>query len=89
MFMALYAAVLFFVLTPGVLLSLPPGGSRTTVALTHAVVFALVWSMNRHLKRLPETFDAAPAGQEASGADDPPADVPDREGEGPRHEPSG
>lgn len=43
--MALYAAALFFVLTPGVVLSLPPGGSRTTVALTHAVVFALVWCL--------------------------------------------
>jgi hypothetical protein len=41
--MMVYAAVLFYVLTPGVLVSLPPGGSRTTVALTHAVVFSLVW----------------------------------------------
>jgi hypothetical protein len=24
-------------------------------------VFALVWSMNRHLKKLPETFDQEPA----------------------------
>ena len=32
-----YAAVLFYLLTPGVLVSLPPGGSRTTVAVTHAV----------------------------------------------------
>jgi hypothetical protein len=45
MWMSLYAAVLFFVLTPGVLLSLPPGGSRTTVALSHAVVFGLVWAL--------------------------------------------
>jgi hypothetical protein len=41
--MALYAATLFYLLTPGVLVSLPPGGSRMTVNLTHAVVFALVW----------------------------------------------
>jgi uncharacterized membrane protein len=41
--MAIYAAVLFYLLTPGVLLSLPAGGSRTTVALTHAVVFGLAW----------------------------------------------
>ena len=45
MWMSLYAAVLFFLLTPGVLLSLPPGGSRTTVALTHAVVFGVVWAL--------------------------------------------
>ena len=43
MWMTLYAAVLFFVLTPGVLLSLPPGASKLTVAATHAVVFAAVW----------------------------------------------
>jgi hypothetical protein len=45
MYMSLYAAVLFFVLTPGVLVSLPPGGSRLTVALTHAVVFGVVWAL--------------------------------------------
>ena len=39
----LYLAVLFFVLTPGVLVSLPPGGSKLTVAIVHAVVFALVY----------------------------------------------
>ena len=44
-FMALYAFVLFFLLTPGILLSLPPGGSKMMVALTHAVVFALVWQL--------------------------------------------
>ena len=38
-----YAFLLFFVLTPGILLSLPPKGSKIVVALTHAFVFALVW----------------------------------------------
>ena len=38
-----YAFLLFFVLTPGILLSLPPKGSKVIVALTHAFVFALVW----------------------------------------------
>lgn len=42
--MFLYTAVLFFVLTPGILLSLPPGATKTVVALTHAVVFSFVWS---------------------------------------------
>jgi hypothetical protein len=42
--MFIYAAVLFFVLTPGTLVYLPPRASRTVVALTHAVVFAFVWS---------------------------------------------
>jgi len=41
--MAVYVAVLFYLLTPGVLVSLPPGASRMTTNLTHAVVFGLVW----------------------------------------------
>jgi hypothetical protein len=41
--MFVYAFLLFFVLTPGILLSLPPKGSKVVVALTHAFVFALVW----------------------------------------------
>ena len=43
LFMFLYTAVLFYVLTPGILLSLPPKGSKMLVAATHAVVFALVY----------------------------------------------
>ena len=39
---SVFVAVLFFVLTPGVLLSLPPGGSKYLVAAVHAVVFAVV-----------------------------------------------
>jgi uncharacterized membrane protein len=49
LWMALYAAALFFVLTPGVVLSLPVGGSKMTVALTHAVVFAAVWALTHKL----------------------------------------
>ncbi len=43
--MFVYVAVLFFVLTPGVLLSLPPKSSKLVVAATHAVVFALVFHL--------------------------------------------
>lgn len=39
----IYVALLFFVLTPGVLLSLPPKGGKLTVAAVHALVFAVVW----------------------------------------------
>ena len=42
-YLSLYLALLFVVLTPGVLLSLPPGGSKLVVAATHGVVFALVY----------------------------------------------
>lgn len=43
--MSLYIAVLFFVLVPGVLVTLPPGGKKLTAALVHAVVFALVYQL--------------------------------------------
>ena len=38
-------AALFVVLTPGVVLRLPPGGSQLVVAVTHAVVFVLVLTL--------------------------------------------
>ncbi len=41
--MMLYVFLLFFILTPGILLRLPPKGSKVTVALVHAGVFALVY----------------------------------------------
>ena len=53
----LYAAVLFYVLVPGILLSIPPGGSKHVVAAVHALVFAVVYHfthsyVNRMLSRL-------------------------------------
>jgi hypothetical protein len=45
----LYVFVLFFVLTPGVLLSLPPNASKLVVAATHALVFALVWQFTHKM----------------------------------------
>jgi hypothetical protein len=39
----LVLAALFFVLTPGVVVSLPPGASTLTVAATHALVFVVVY----------------------------------------------
>jgi len=44
----LTTAILFYLLTPGVLLSLPPGASFQTQALTHAVVFAVVHKFVQH-----------------------------------------
>jgi len=41
--MLAYTALLFVVLTPGVLLRLPMKGSKMTVALTHGAIFAVVW----------------------------------------------
>jgi len=53
---SLYIAVLFFVLVPGVFVSLPPGGTKFTVAAFHAVVFALVYHFTHKIVwRLGET----------------------------------
>jgi len=38
----LYTIVLFVLLTPGILLRLPPKGSPLVVAIVHGAVFALV-----------------------------------------------
>ena len=39
---SVYVAVLFVVLTPGILLRLPKNGKPLTVAVVHGVVFATV-----------------------------------------------
>ncbi len=44
-----FMAVLFAVLTPGVVLALPPGQSLAVQAATHGVVFAVVWSFTHRL----------------------------------------
>ena len=41
--MLIVMAILFAVLTPGVLLYLPPKSSLPVAAVTHGIVFALVW----------------------------------------------
>jgi hypothetical protein len=41
--MPVYIAVLFFVLTPGMFVVLPPGGKKMVVGLTHAVLFAVIY----------------------------------------------
>lgn len=41
--LSIYAAILFFLLSPNVLLRLPPTGSKYVVAGTHAIVFAIVF----------------------------------------------
>lgn len=54
---AIFAALLFFVLSPGVLLRLPSNGSKMTVAAVHAVVFGIllyftagfVWALSNNL----------------------------------------
>ena len=45
----LYVAALFVLLTPGILLTLPPGGSKLTVAVVHGLVFALVYNLTYNM----------------------------------------
>lgn len=42
----LFLAVLAYLLTPGVLVVLPPGGSPMVVNATHAVILAAVYTMS-------------------------------------------
>jgi len=44
-----YAALLFFILTPAVLVRLPPKGNKYTVAAFHALVFALIFHFTAKL----------------------------------------
>lgn len=55
-------------------------------------VFALVWSMNRHLKKLPESFDetlGGPDDGDTAGAANDDGVGSEREPERPPREPSG
>ena len=38
----IYSAILFFILTPNILVRLPPKSGKFVVAATHAVIFALI-----------------------------------------------
>jgi hypothetical protein len=62
--MSLAIAALFFVLTPGVFISLPPGKGKLVVAATHAAVFALVFHLAHkplmNLAQQYELFEGAP-----------------------------
>ena len=42
-FMTLFVAALFVVLTPGILLTIPPTGTPLTVAMVHGLIFAVVY----------------------------------------------
>jgi hypothetical protein len=65
MLMTLLAALLFFLLTPGILVTLPTKGSKVTVALVHAVIFALIYYLTYKVvwKIFYEGFVTCPKGQ--------------------------
>jgi hypothetical protein len=61
---SLYLAALFVALTPGVLLTLPKGGNRLTVAVVHGLVFAAIWYFTRNaVLEATEGFQARTARQ--------------------------
>ena len=49
LFMTLYLFALFVALTPGVLLTLPKGGNKITVAVVHGLVFAVIWHFTNRM----------------------------------------
>lgn len=49
MWMAVYAAALFWTLVPGNLVTLPVGASRSTVNLAHAALFGVVWMLTHKM----------------------------------------
>ena len=58
--------LLFVVLTPGVLLTLPPKSGKLVVALTHGLVFAIVWSLvSKPLWRLSSSLTSGFQGDES------------------------
>ena len=55
---SLYAAVLFFILTPSILLRIPKSGSKWVVAAVHALVFGLIFHFtNKVVWRLGARFE--------------------------------
>ena len=61
--MTLFTTLLFVLLTPGMLLRIPPGGSKLTVALVHGLIFALLYHFTHKMvwRALYEGFQAAGA----------------------------
>jgi hypothetical protein len=70
-----WLAALFFVLSPGVLLTLPPGSKgifrsgQTSIAaaIVHALVFVLVLSCCKHFFLSTEGFEGNPEGGSTNG----------------------
>jgi hypothetical protein len=50
-------AILFAILSPGVLIWLPTGASRRVAALVHGIVFAVVWYFVHEFVESIEGFD--------------------------------
>jgi hypothetical protein len=79
--MIIYVVILFVLLTPGVVLRLPPKSTLLTVAIVHGLVFALVFHFtHRHVYRLTisEGFEEKKAADISSMMASLPTDVKDQ-----------
>ncbi len=48
-FKSIFVAIVFFILTPGILLRLPSKGSVKVVALVHALIFSFIVSISYNM----------------------------------------
>jgi hypothetical protein len=48
-FLVLYTVLLFFLLTPGILVTLPSKKNKTLIALTHAILFGIIYHFTHKL----------------------------------------
>lgn len=54
----LYVAALFFILTPGVVITLPPKGKKQTVAFVHSIIFGILWYFtHRYVWRITSSYE--------------------------------
>ena len=71
---SLYAAVLFFILTPSILLRIPKSGSKWVVAAVHALVFGVIFYFtNKLVWRLGAKFEGFEPDSTEAGAPFAPA----------------
>ena len=56
--MSAFTALLFIALTPGILVTLPPKGKPIVVAITHGILFALIYAVtHKAVRRLTKKYE--------------------------------
>jgi len=71
-FVTIYSAILFFLLTPGILVTLPPASfkysSKYVVAATHGLVFAIVYMFTyKFVKKITKRLEGYEGQEEEEG----------------------
>jgi hypothetical protein len=54
---SIYSAILFFVLSPGVLLRLPSNGNKYVVAAFHAILFGIILLFSSNISNILHLFN--------------------------------